>query len=349
MIKAHRRGFTLIELLVVIAIIGVVIAILLPAVQKIRESANRVSCANNLKQIGLACHNYASAHGVLPPGYLGPIPNEQIYGSNADQIQQVGLLVYLLPYIEQENLYRQLQVDFDPRRLGPAWYNNPINWQLAQTWIRMFECPSDNIADDAPTQGTGLSHHSYNYLAAIVPNTDDNTNEDAMILDPTSTTVLGRTNYFGCAGLAGHGTSQYWSKYEGIFTNRSKTSLGRIPDGTSTTILLGEELGGTENGRHMYVAAWMGFGGEPTWSGLPRDGQDPLTPPVFDSKHPGIVQFCFADGSVRSLRKGSSWIDWDNWDLANLWPNQYPPDWWVFQQLAGMRDGAVVDSSALEY
>src|SRR5262249_37411426 len=155
-------------------------------------------------------------------------------------------------------------------------------------------------------------------------------------------------NYFGCAGLAGHGTSQNWSKYEGIFTNRSKTSLGRIPDGNSNTILLEEGISGTVSGQRPYVPAWMGFGGEPTWSGISADSQDPLIPPQSDSKHPGVAQFCFADGSVRSLRKGSSWIDWDNWALANLWPDQYPADWWVFQKMAGMRDGAVVDPSALE-
>src|SRR5437868_8686587 len=107
---ARRRAFTLIELLVVIAIIGVLVGLLLPAVQKIREAANRTSCANNLKQLGLACHNYQSAHGRLPPGYLGPIPNEQEFGPNLDGIQHAGLLVYLLPYIEEDNLYRQLQI-----------------------------------------------------------------------------------------------------------------------------------------------------------------------------------------------------------------------------------------------
>src|SRR4029077_16073170 len=120
-------AFTLIEILVVIGIIALLIGILLPAVQKVREAANRMSCANHLKQLGLACHNYDATHGQLPPGYLGPVLNEDYYNGAADRVQQVGLLVYLLPHVEQDNLYRQLKVDLDSRRVGPAWYLDPIN------------------------------------------------------------------------------------------------------------------------------------------------------------------------------------------------------------------------------
>jgi prepilin-type N-terminal cleavage/methylation domain-containing protein len=341
-------GFTLIELLVVLAVIALLIGLLLPAVQRVREAANRTSCANNLKQLGLACHHYDSAHGRLPPGYLGPIPNEQEFGADRDHIQHVGLLVYLLPYVEQANLYQQLRIDFNPDQLGPAWYTEPANWQSAQTRVKLFECPSDNLAGDTSLYGTVLAFHFFNYNALIVPNADDTTDGVGYVLDPSDPTVFGRSNYAGCAGLAGRGTSPYWSRYEGIFSNRSNTSLARIPDGTSSTLLLGEFDGGRENGQRMYVRSWMCAGVVPTSSGLAADGQDPVVPPIFDSKHPGIVQFCFADGSVHSLRKGSSWIDANNgWDLANLWPDRYPADWWVLQQLAGMRDGAAQNGASL--
>ncbi len=348
MSKQPRHAFTLIELLVVIAIIAVLLGLLLPAVQRVREAASRTACAYNLKELGLACINYDSDHGHLPPGYLGPIPNERYYGGDQDRFQHAGLLVYLLPYLDQENVYRQLEIDLNPTRLAPAWYTNPTNWALAQTRIKPFECPSDNVAGDTSLHGTVVAFHFFNWFAPIIPNTDDNTDWDGIFLDPSNPTVLGRTNYLGCGGLAGRGASQYWSKYEGVFTNRSQNALGRsITDGTSNTLMLGENTGGRKNGRRGGLASWMGTGAIPTWGGLPRDGQDPAPGIIFDSKHPGVVQFCFADGSVHSLRKGGSYIDYDNWDLANLWPDSYPPGWWVFQELAGMQDGGIPDRSLL--
>jgi prepilin-type N-terminal cleavage/methylation domain-containing protein len=349
MIHQPRRAFTLIELLVVIAIVAILIGLLVPAVQHVREAANRASCANNLKQLTLACQNYDSTYGRLPPGYLGPIPNEQLYNGHPERMQQIGVLVYLLPYVEQANLRRQLHFDPDPSHLGPAWYTDPTNWQLAQTRVRSFECPSDNVANDSSLYGTALAYHFYNYYAPIIPNMCDDTSEDWVALDPSDPTVLGRTSYCACRGLAGRGTSQYWSKYEGILNNRSRTALRAIPDGTSNTLLFGEWNGGRQNGQRMYLAAWIMESGIPTCGGLPQDGQDPGPgTAMFSSMHPGIVQFCFADGSVRGLRKGTSWIDYDNWDLANLWPDGYPPDWWVLQELGGYRDGGFRDSAALE-
>src|SRR3954454_16731220 len=105
--QASRRAFTLIELLVVIAIIAILIALLVPAVQKVREAAARTQCINNLKQIGLACHNYHDANKVMPPGYLGPLPREMTL-ANAGTGQNVSFMPFILPYIDQDPLSMQM-------------------------------------------------------------------------------------------------------------------------------------------------------------------------------------------------------------------------------------------------
>jgi uncharacterized protein DUF1559 len=277
------------------------------------------------------------------------MPNERQYGTDVNRIQHVGLLVYLLPYVDQENLFRQLNGDLDPDRLGPAWFTDQTNWKLAQTRIKLFECPSDNIATDTSVIGTGKCYHFYNYDAPLVPNEDDNTDADGRMLPPGDPTVLGRMNYFGCAGLAGRGTSQYWSQFEGVFTNRSETSISSITDGTSNTLMLGEPYTGDDHGKRWASPCWMGIGSLPTWNGLAPGPLPWQHAANFMSKHPGVVYFCLADGHVKPLRKGSSWIDYWNWDLSNLWPDRYPHDWWVFQEMAGIRDGGARDRSSIEY
>ena len=124
-----RRAFTLIELLVVIAIIAVLIGLLLPAVQKVREAANRIKCGNNLHEIGLACHNYHDVNGSFPPGYqMGPVPQA------GGKPTAMGCWVYLLPSLEQDNVSRRFNWDF-------AWLD-PENLAVVTQQLKVLQCPS---------------------------------------------------------------------------------------------------------------------------------------------------------------------------------------------------------------
>src|SRR5437870_10960823 len=128
--QSGRRGFTLIELLVVIGIIAVLIGLLLPAVQKVREAANRMKCQNNLKQIGLAMYSYEGVNGTFPPGTVGP----QAGVPGTSGLMAHGLGSYLLPYLEQEPLARQYDRNV-------SWYHSS-NQQVVNTQLKVWQCPS---------------------------------------------------------------------------------------------------------------------------------------------------------------------------------------------------------------
>ena len=135
-----RRGFTLVELLVVIAIIGVLVALLLPAVQAARESARRMQCANNLRQIGLGTHNYHDVNLAFPFNYL-PVTNPSPNWNDNSNFQHWSWLSRILPFIEQQNLYSTLNVGVNTLRQSQ---------QGVGTQIKTFLCPSDDYTKKGP-------------------------------------------------------------------------------------------------------------------------------------------------------------------------------------------------------
>ncbi len=142
--KSAQGGFTLIELLVVIAIIAILIGLLLPAVQKVREAAARLSCSNNLKQLALACQAYEGANGSFPVGSAMISPTDVNSPFPFTNNSGVGCLAYLLPYMEQNNVYNQLVVNWDPSNTAAnsLWYQNAANTAPSRTTIKSFLCPS---------------------------------------------------------------------------------------------------------------------------------------------------------------------------------------------------------------
>ena len=132
----RRSGFTLIELLVVIAIIAVLIGLLLPAVQKVREAASRLKCKNNLKQIGLALHNYLDVAGVFPPGWIAV--DDTGAPSAHEGTSGVGWAAMILPYMEQKNIYSQFNASLP--------LTDPANAAFLRNQIPAYKCPSDQSA-----------------------------------------------------------------------------------------------------------------------------------------------------------------------------------------------------------
>ncbi|HKB42456.1 MAG TPA: DUF1559 domain-containing protein [Gemmataceae bacterium] len=296
--SSARAGFTLIELLVVIAIIAILIGLLLPAVQKVRESAARMSCSNNLHQLAIAAHSHNDQKGALPPGGLGSTPGDPNGASGGGSFfayRHTGLLPFLLPFVEQDNIYKRVPASFFATpytATGPGgWWNDPNAWAMAQTKVPTFLCSADN--PESSSVGTFVIYWPY----AVGPNTGTMT--AWYFPNGGGGEVLGRTNYVGVMGGLGR-IGNAWDIYEGTFIPQSYRKITDIKDGTSQTLMFGETLAGTSQGERDFSASWFGVNAMPVAWGLP----DPAQWYTFGSKHGGRVMFAYADGSVRGVNRG---------------------------------------------
>lgn len=310
----ERLGFTLIELLVVIAIIGVLISLLLPAVQKVREAANRMKCKNNLKQIGLALHAYNTRMSSFPAGYVSGVGSG---GSADDTGPGWGWASYLLDDLEQGNLRQQINFNLDIK--------DPLNTAARTKTLPIFRCASDEPLDPFAVVNS-----------AGVPLTDGS-GAQIKVAHANYVAVFGQPEISANPGVS-----------NGVFFRNSRIRVEDITDGVSNTLFIGERSG------NLAKATWTGSvaGGAvpprvPNPFGYGYEGapilimghtgtavDNPAHTPNsavnhvddFWSRHPMGVNFLFGDGSVRNINDSITPAVWWSLGSRNGGETYTPPD-----------------------
>lgn len=352
----RKKGFTLVELLVVIAIIGILIGMLLPAVQQVREAARRTDCLNRMRQVAIATHNYHDANKRLPPGALsmkGAVLRSD-YSSDRWGFQQTSALGMIMAFMELDSLSERTDpiafntkkslaeyVDANNQPVYSWMPNIPGYWDITFTDVGHFTCPSDFV-NEIPSFVLFLTQ-------PIHDGDPSDPGQDIMAgvgwwwpsLTPDGRTdFMGRTNYVSCSGAHTGGLNRggLLAGYAGCMGPREKRTLETIGDGTSNTIMYGENVGNIRldattgapdrNWIHSFYTGGLVRGrGIIPWRQVPPigtsatpdypNGGDPRQTVLgnlkfsswagFGSAHKAGVNVAFADGSTHSLTKDTSW------------------------------------------
>ncbi len=259
-----RKGFTLVELLVVIAIIGILVALLLPAVQAAREAARRIRCVNNFKQVGIAMHNYHDALKSFPSGIN--MYHRGSCGAPSSTAPDYGgwsWSTYSLPFYEERALHDLFE------RFKETGYGDPKSYKAGQHFVTTYLCPSD-------PQG-------------------------AVLVGYGSGTFYAKTNQAGIAHSSDYTCNGLWVRRngDGMLFNGSRVKIRNVTDGTSHTLMVGEVVGmrpGTNEGM-----AWITWNIHGTGNGINLDVPWKTTWTGFGSYHPGGCHFLLVDGSVQFI------------------------------------------------
>ena len=292
-IRNSQPGFTLVELLVVIAIIGILVALLLPAVQSARESARRLQCSNHYKQLGLAIMNYESQHSVFPPGEIhggdwnagySPTTGSGTNRNHCEWDGQIGIWNNLIfPFMEQQAAYDKL--DFDARKQ----YTVQANRDIMQMQFDFFLCPSD----------------PYRGLTTDWGVANDNKARICHVYGVAGSNEGSSTPHNDGAQTYGH-----CNKHDGIFYNDSDTTMQAIRDGASNTAMLCETWGRSWPNHSPETPVPPGFPTGESSRGMnlhtvvyfvSTPNSNHINPWKANSFHPGGVMTCFADGSVHFI------------------------------------------------